>query len=166
MLDYYFQIKKPGEFRYNLISAVKQNLIIQGEEEKLELIRQAKKDLFNEIKNEFKQLESLLAKFDDLLVDDELKKSVKKEAKEEKERAKILPKEDFSVISEPSKPKPSKEDIVHTKKSSSKSASFEKKPEKKVEPPRVEPQKESSQTSSFDYTLDQIEKKLSELKKD
>ncbi len=147
VLEYYCQIKEPSSFRYNVIGGVKECLIIQREQEKLDLIRQAKKDLFKEIKDEIKELKDLTSKLDAILLDDDLKKEVKKELEEEVEIEK-------NIFIKKKTPSPSKSFSTNKKHvRPRKRKSFEKPAE-----PRTE--------KSFEYTLDQIEQKLAELKKD
>lgn len=160
-MEYYFQIKEPSAFRYNVMTGVKECLLVQREQEKLELIRQAKKDLFKEIKDNIKEIKTLTSKLDSMMVDDELKKEIKQDLEKRAEEEKISEiqetvfetvEEEPEIIEEPKATKKEPEKPKEEKKPAPKKKLFVSKPV------------ESEETKSFEYTLNQIEKKLSELR--
>jgi signal recognition particle GTPase len=152
-LDYYFEIKKPNEFRTALISGVKECIIIQRNQEKLELIRQAKKDLFKEITTQTKELNELIKKLETLLVDDELKKEIQQEIINERENEKK------------EREQTKQEQIFKIKKEREQQTTNPPKKFFETEPQKKEPETSNKEIKNFEYTLEQIEKKLAELKR-
>jgi len=78
-LEYYSELKKPNDFRYKVIINIKECLLLQLNQEKLELIRQSKKDIIAEITNQIKELNKLINELDLILTDEEIKKEIEKE---------------------------------------------------------------------------------------
>ena len=154
------------------MSGVKECMLLQSEEEKLELIRQAKKDLFKEISSEIKHLQDASKRLESLLIDDDLKKEIHKEIEEEKNREEELERQKQEILAKRIK------EAEAVKKVMSKPEKPVLKPQvpvSKPTPPPTPPKKRApkdfvvekpSELVSFEYTLDQIERKLAELKKD
>lgn len=78
-MEYYSELKKPNDFRYKVIINIKECLLLQLNQEKLELIRQSKKDIIAEITNQIKELNKLINELDLILTDEEIKKEIEKE---------------------------------------------------------------------------------------
>lgn len=161
MLDYYFELKKPDSFRYFVMNGLKECILLQTDQEKLDLIRQAKKDLFKDIASNIKELESLSKKLELLLVDDDLKKEIQEEIQKERE---------LVFQAEKRKAKQNLGGVSLKEKSGVEGVDFSKPLGEEVNSEPVFKEREKKQTSSdlskFEYTLNNIEKKLAELKKD
>ena len=163
-MEYYFQIKEPGAFRYRVMSGVRECLLVQREQEKLELIRQAKKDLFKEIKDNMKEIKTLVGKLDTFVADENIKKEIKLDLERKIEEEKAYELQEAVLESVEEEPEIVKKPVEVKKETAKKE-----KPKEEVKPtpkkaPSVSKSFESDETSSFEYTLDQIEKKLSELR--
>ncbi|MCC7575055.1 hypothetical protein KO361_05685 [Candidatus Woesearchaeota archaeon] len=136
-MGYYYEIKKPEEFRYSVISSIKECLLLQGEHEKLVLIRQAKKDLFNEITKSSKELEELTKALEQILTPDELTQGIKQSI----EREQRTTKKEYDY-EETIKPKKINEEL---KRNITKTRTLD--------------------LLDFEYTLQNIEKKLADIKR-
>ncbi len=151
------------------MTGVKECLLLQADQEKLDLVRQAKRDLFKEIAEDVKDLEDLSKKLEIMLIDDDLKKEIHDEINKEKEEAKM---EALAIEREREKAQEIKKLDTERKSEpvvkSSVKKSVSSKKEKPVEVKEIQELKESKSSGmeSFEYTLDQIEKKLAELKRD
>lgn len=162
-MEYYYQIKEPSAFRYSVMNNVKECLLVHREQEKLELIRQAKKDLFKEIKDNVKEIKTLITKLDSIMMDDNIKKEIKLDLQKRAEEEKISQIQEAALEAIKAEAEVVEKPIVVKKEPPKK--------EKPKEEPKPAPKKEfsvskSQETNSFEYTLDQIEKKLSELRSD
>ncbi len=155
-MDYYYKLQKPNEFRYLIMSAVKESLLLQKEQEKLDLIRQAKKDLFEEIETNSKELETLISKLEIMLTDDDLKKEILKEIEQERDEQKKIELKKTNNYQETQVSKNTQTKKQEKSKSKEILETIKEKPK----------QKENTEMNSFEYTLDKIEQKLAKLRED
>lgn len=162
-MDYYFELKKPDSFRYFVMNGLKECILLQTDQEKLDLIRQAKKDLFKDIASNIKELESLTKKLEVLLVDDELKKEIQEEIHQEKEAVFEEQKRKAQKVSNAANFKEKR--VSDVKQDSSFDEKMPSKASNSFADDLTKTQS-SSELSKFEYTLNNIEKKLAELKKD
>lgn len=120
------------------MNSVKECLLIQREQEKFDLIRKAKKDMLEEISLELNDVEALLLKIKNLLLDEDLKKEIEEQKKAPK----------INNLTEQKKKEPfsKKEKAIHKEYLNTFS-------------------KKKDETLDFEYTLEQIEKKLDDLRR-
>ncbi len=171
VLDYYFELNKPDSFRYFVMNGLKECILLQTDQEKLDLIRQAKKDLFKEITADIKELESLTKQLEVSLVDDDLKKEIQEEIHKEQELAREFKKkkreqELAKTSSEKNWVDDSKIEEELPKKDAQIKSRIQEIKTRPVSPQVKKDEPHPADLSNFEYTLDKIEKKLAELKKD
>lgn len=154
-MEYYYAIKKPQDFRYKVMMVIKECLLLQISQEKLELIRQAKKDIITDITKQLIETNELIAKLENILIDEELKKELLEDIKKEKEK-KEREKQEYLKQQE------LKKEIEEQKQKRTAKESSKKETTKKIADKKTEIKEQD--INLFEYTLNKIEQKLFELK--
>lgn len=93
-VEYYYEIKKPKQFRHHIISTVKETILIQGTEEKMNLIRNAKNELLKQITQNLKEIKKQIEQIEKETIEEtilnETKKTIKKPTQTKKQTKKII----------------------------------------------------------------------------
>lgn len=93
-VEYYYEIKKPRQFRHHIISSVKETILIQGTEEKMNLIRNAKNELLKQITQNIKEIKNQIEQIEKQTIDEtilnETRKTINKPTQTKKQTKKII----------------------------------------------------------------------------
>ncbi|MGV8163131.1 MAG: hypothetical protein ACP5N2_07405 [Candidatus Nanoarchaeia archaeon] len=157
-MEYFTKIKEPKKLRVSMMTAARDSVIIISMLESFSETRKEKALIVSSLREDFKEMNSLCRQLSELIADEKTRREVldavkinikaHKEEIQKKEVQKIPPKVEIKVP----KPAPVKKELPKIQT------------EEEVMPQRILP-KEKTEVDRLEYTLSQIEQKLSDLQR-